>query len=245
MKNYLKNFFKGWNAFEYVLLFVALTVPPTLGIVFKSSIFEILAATVASVVAIIFAKGKVEAYFLAFVSASLELVVAWQVGFYNTVIVIIATVYPALVFGIWSWVKNKRNDEKKGQVVKVSTIRWRELLLVAVVTPALWLGVFFMLRALGSQLYVLGAFLTVTSTLGLYFLVRRSRLSMFVWVVGDLIFISMWLLLLLQGHTGAVAILALGVMWLVTDFYGIYMWNKLKKAQEEKREIVNLPLSPQ
>jgi nicotinamide mononucleotide transporter PnuC len=149
--------------------------------------------------------------------------------------------YPTMFYGIYNWAKNRVNDKSKGQVVRVRNVRIRELLVIIALTPLVWAGLFFMLRAFGTAFVVLATCGTLLSITGAYFLARRSWFSMFFYVIADFTGIAIWILIFIGGHTGAVAMIALCVMYLITDLYGIYQWGSLKKRQEKIRNSDLVP----
>ena len=229
--SFFRRFFRGWNAFEMCLFVFAVTVIPILGIIFGSTIWEILAATSTSVATICFSKGKIEGYFLSIATMSLGLVVAINVSLYSSVITILLFSAPMVFLGLFSWFRNRRVDTKKGNVVVISKVGWRELCFVLVFALLATVGAFFILRAFDTAFLGFETALVSVKLLASYLIARRSVLCYPFYIISDFLYIALWTLLLVGGHTGAIVMIMLGLMFLVTDVYGIFEWRRLAKSQ--------------
>jgi nicotinamide mononucleotide transporter len=232
-KTYMKGFFKGWNAFECAFIVIAIIMPVTLGLVFNSSALEIISGSVNGVVTMLIAKGKIEGYFLGIFP--LYALVSWSAGLYGEFInSVIST--GVLFVGIYSWITNRRSDVKKGQVVRVNQLGRAELSIVAALSVPITVGLYFMLRAFGTNYLIISVAASFMSLLGTYFLARRSFLCMPAYIIADIGAIILWLLIIINGSTGAVATLTLSLLWLVSDTYGAFQWRRLYKRQQIARE---------
>jgi nicotinamide mononucleotide transporter PnuC len=231
MVKFFKKTFKGWTWFEYLILVIAVFVMPILGMAFRASPFEMAFAVGASITSLLFAKGKMAGYFLCLFVMAAEVVVAWSVHLYSSVLLIFFIAYPTVVYGIFNWARNKRNDKAKGRVVRISRVTKQELLLIAFLAPFVWTGLFFLLDAFGTRSLALATTVTVVGIAANYLLARRSKICMLLFMICDIIGILIWTSLLVEGHTGAVVIIALCVMYLITDIHGLREWGKLKTRQ--------------
>jgi nicotinamide mononucleotide transporter len=227
----LKQFFKGWNWFELLFLAAAIIVPVTVGIIFKSNPLEILASSTALIVAILFAKAKIEGYFLALISLSLYSVVAYQNKIYGEIIVAMGITIPLCIYGIFNWLRNKRNDNKKGRVVKIGRTGWVELSLLIVSQIAMGVGYYYMLRAFGTDYLLISAFSVTTVVIAAYLVARRSHLGLLGYVFNDITVIVLWALIVADKGTGSLVMLVMPCMYLVNDIYGTFSWRFLKKSQ--------------
>ena len=230
----IKRIFKGWNAFELVLLTVSVTVIPVLGIVYGSSVFELVASVGGAVASLFYCKGKIEGYFLSLVTMAFEIVAAWQVMLFATVFNIFAFAYPMVFFGILSWARNRRRDADKGRVVVIGGVKAKEMLIVLAVAPFVAVGVFFMLQAFGTKFLVVSTIMSVVGMVAAYLIARRSKMCFFLYAALDLINGVLWTLLLIEGHVGAVAIIAMCAIYFVMDIYAIIEWQRLQKRQETR-----------
>jgi len=231
----LKKLFKGWSAFEIILLILGLTVPATIGIAFGSGVLEILAATLSVTQALLIAKGKISGYLLCLVSMILYAIVCFNNAVYGEVIMI-AVSYPIILWGIRTWIKNKRIDTKKGQVVVINKISRKEVAILIASQAVMGIGYFFLLQALNTQQLVVSTILFAWSVVAAYLLARRSSLSLIAFFINDIIGIVLWALIIAGGTTSAAAVLVMPMMYLLNDGYGIFMWRKLRANQSKKQQ---------
>lgn len=233
--NIFKNFFKGWNAFEYIMFFIGLTVPLTLGIVFRSHPLFIVAGTCFSLTSLFLAKGKIEGYFMALVSAALYAAVAWMLKLYGEVAIQFFIMYPMAIAGIISWAKNRRVSRTDGVVVVVGHVGLIELFCLVFVAAGMAAPLYFLLRILKTDYLILSvASLCLTIIFG-YLLIRRSRKAMWFNVLSDIPTLVIWILMVVGGVQSAIPLLAMETIFIVQDIFGIFEWRELKRRQRKSK----------
>ena len=235
MNKLIKDYFKGWNVFEYILLGIGLVLPLTLGLIFGSSPLEIIAATFAVCVAISFAKGKIEGYFLLFISLALYAYIMWTYKLYGEFIIQITINLPIAIAGVCAWAKNRRRDKTDGQVVVVGHVKKTELAILLVSQAAMGVGYYFLLRCFGTQQLLASTFSLVFAIIGGYLLMRRSRKNMYFSVASDLSSVCIWIMIIISGHTAGIVMLVAEIMFVIIDIHGIHEWTNLKKRQRKPR----------
>ncbi len=67
----IKNYFKDWTNFELIFLICGLTVSILSSIIFKGTIIDTLYTSLYLITALLMSKGKVESYFVGFISVFL------------------------------------------------------------------------------------------------------------------------------------------------------------------------------
>lgn len=232
----LKSLAKGWNPFELVLLFLGLTVPTAIGIAFESGLLEILSSTLSIVMTLLVAKGKLEGYFLCLVSMAFYLVVCLNNAVYGEVILMLVFQYPIIIWGIRSWLKNKRIDIQKGQVVVVTKVGGKEIAIVIVSQAVMAIGYYFLLKVLDTEQLVVSTILFAWSIVATYLFMRRSHINLVAYFINDIIAVVLWALVIASGTTSAAAVLVMPAMYLINDGYGIFMWRKLMTNQTKIKE---------
>ncbi|MDR0462072.1 MAG: nicotinamide riboside transporter PnuC [Christensenellaceae bacterium] len=228
----IKKFFKGWNAFEYIFLAGAIIVPVTVGVIFKSWVIEIIANIILVMVALLFAKAKIESYFLGFVSSTLYAIVSYRTHLYGEVVVSLALLLPVCIYGAFNWLRNKFNDNRKGQVVKIVRLRWFELLLLVLSQVIMGVGYYFMLKAFNTDLLLISTFSIATSFMATYLAARRCSVALFAWFVNDFVVLGIWIMIVINGVASSAVMIVMPCMYLISDTYGIFQWAKLKKSQQ-------------
>lgn len=231
----IKSLFKGWNAFEIVLLFTGLILPVAMGIAFDSGFLEILTTILSITMSLLVAKGKISGYILFLLSMALYAVVCWKNAVYGEVILILVFQYPVVFWGIRSWLRNKRTDAKKGQVVVIKKVSTREVVITFASQLVMGIGYFFILKALGTEQLLVSTILFAWSIASTYLLARRSDLSLLAYTINDIIAIVLWALILADGASGAAVVLVLQGMYLINDSYGVFIWHRLRASQTKKQ----------
>lgn len=212
-------------------------VPTISGIFFQSSIIEILASVSSLVVAILAAKARIEAKFLIFISVMLYVFVSIEQHLYGEALYCLVLLIPLNVYGIFNWLKNKRNDKKKGQLVIISQTNPREVAILFLSQIVMGFGYYFMLKSFNTNLLLLSTFSIMTAVMATYLVNRRSALGMFCWLLNDFVVIVMWGVIVFDGSANAVPLLILVFMCMVNDVYGIFSWRALWKAQNDNKSL--------
>jgi nicotinamide mononucleotide transporter PnuC len=230
---FLKNYFKGFNTFDWIIFALAFIAPVTLGIIFKNDVLDIVTPCVAVITAHALAKGKVEGYFISLLSSALYIAVSVRAHTYGEAIHTVLIGYPVVIYGIFAWLKNKRTDKEQGSVVKVGKTGKLELLILCGSQAVMAVGYYFLLQAFNTEQVLFSTLSLVLVTISMYLLARRSALCWFSYIIWDLCVFTLWLLVVLDGSGGSAAVLAMPVLYLVTDIYGAISWLKLNKTQQK------------
>jgi len=232
MKNWFKNYFKGWNWFELSVLIAAFIVPPVIGIIVGSSVLEILAPMFGMMVAILYAKAKFEAFPLTFVSVGLYVILAWQSAIYSEVIYMLAVLTPLTIYGLINWRRNQRQDEDKGQVTALVQTRRLELILLTVVLAVASVGIYFFLRWFETEHLIIATLSLVTGTAAMYLITRRFKWALGVHVLYSASVIVLWLLFIVPDNLNMLVVLLNPIIFITCDIYGTFHWRNLKRKQE-------------
>ena len=176
-------------------------------------------------------KGKVECYFIGFVSVFFYGIVSFNQGYYGELLITIFLTFPIMIIGIISWL---RHQDKEDDVVIISSLPKKEIVLAFSSQVILFWIYFFILKLFNTDLLVISTFSVVTSVLASYFEARRSELSLFCYIANDIIIITLWLIPIISGQTELISVIVGPILLLINDIYGSYNWNKLKKKQKSK-----------
>jgi len=228
---FAKDFFKGWNRFEYLLLVLGLVLPMALGLAFDSGPLEIIAGTLMIVMTLLLAKGKFAGYFVALAAAGLYAWISWQYKLFGEVIIQICIYLPISVLGILSWAKNRRCSRIDGVVVVVGHVHYTELAILIAVQAAMGVGYYYLFRMFGTEQVIASVVSVCLSVCGGYLLARRSRKAMWFNTASDVAGTVLWTLVLVQGNPAAVPLVVMEILVLCSNFYGIFEWRGLKEKQ--------------
>lgn len=228
---YIYNYFKDWNLFEKLYLFVGIVVGILTSIIFNGTIIDSLYTITYLTTAILISKGKVESYFIGIISVFFYGIVSYNQGYYGELLITIFLTFPMMIIGIISWLKHQDKDE---DVVIISSLSKKEIVFAFSSQLILFWVYYFLLKAFNTDLLMISSLSIVTSVLATYFEARRSELSLFCYVANDLILITLWMIPIINGDTSLISVLIGPMLLLVNDIYGSYNWKRLKDIQKGK-----------
>ena len=228
---YIYNYFKDWNLFEKLYLFVGIVVGILTSIIFNGTIIDSLYTITYLTTAILMSKGKVESYFIGIISVFFYGIVSYNQGYYGELLITIFLTFPMMIIGIVSWLKHQDKDE---DVVIISSLSKKEIVFAFSSQLILFWVYYFLLKVFNTDLLIISSLSIVTSVLASYFEARRSELSLFCYVANDLILITLWIIPIINGNTSLVSVLIGPLLLLVNDIYGSYNWIRLKNIQKGK-----------
>lgn len=228
---YIYNYFKDWNLFEKLYLFVGIVVGILTSIIFNGTIIDSLYTVTYLTTAILMSKGKVESYFIGIISVFFYGIVSYNQGYYGELLITIFLTFPMMIIGIISWLKHQDKDE---DVVIISSLSKKEIVFAFSSQLILFWVYYFLLKAFNTDLLMISSLSIVTSVLATYFKARKSELSLFCYVANDLILITLWMIPIINGDTSLISVLIGPMLLLVNDIYGSYNWKRLKDIQKGK-----------
>lgn len=228
---YIYNYFKDWNLFEKLYLFVGIVVGILTSIIFNGTIIDSLYTITYLTTAILMSKGKVESYFIGIISVFFYGIVSYNQGYYGELLITIFLTFPMMIIGIVSWLKHQDKDE---DVVIISSLSKKEIVFAFSSQLILFWVYYFLLKAFNTDLLMISSLSIVTSVLATYFEARRSELSLSCYVANDLILITLWMIPIINGDTSLISVLIGPMLLLVNDIYGSYNWKRLKDIQKGK-----------
>ncbi len=227
----IKKYFNDWNKFEKSFLICGLLVSVISAIIFNGTIIDTLYTSLYLITALLMSKGKVECYFVGFVSVFFYGIVSYNQGYYGELIITIFLTFPIMIIGIISWL---RHQDKEEDTVIISSLSKKEITIVLLSQLILFWIYYFILKVFNTDLLEISTISVVTSVLASYFEARRSELSLFCYVANDLVIITLWLVPIINGQTQLISVLVGPILLLINDIYGSYNWGKLKKKQKER-----------
>lgn len=227
----LKEYFKDWNKFEISFLICGLLSSIISSVIFKGTVIDTLYTSLYLITALLMSKGKVECYFVGFVSVFFYGIVSYNQGYYGELIITAFLTFPIMIIGIISWL---RHQDKEDDTVVISSLSKKEITIALLSQFILFWIYYFILKVFNTDLLVISTISVVTSVLASYFEARRSELSLFCYVANDLVIITLWLIPIINGQIELISVLVGPMLLLINDIYGSYNWNRLKKKQKEK-----------
>lgn len=227
----IKKYFEDWNMFEKSFLLLGLLASILSSVIFKGTIIDTLYTSLYLITALLMSKGKVECYFVGFVSVFFYGIVSFNQGYYGELLITAFLTFPIMIIGIISWL---RHQDKEKDTVIISTLSKKEIIIALLSQLVLFWIYYYILKVFNTDLLIISTLSIVTSVLASYFEARRSELSLFCYIANDLVIITLWLIPIISGQTNLISVLVGPILLLINDIYGSYNWNRLKKQQKER-----------
>ena len=227
----VKKYFEDWNKFEKSFLICGLLTSIISSIIFNGTVIDTLYTSLYLITALLMSKGKVECYFVGFVSVFFYGIVSYNQGYYGELIITAFLTFPIMIIGIISWL---RHQDKEEDTVIISSLSKKEITIALLSQLVLFWIYYFILKAFNTDLLVISTMSVVTSVLASYFEARRSELSLFCYIANDLVIITLWLIPIISGQIELISVLVGPILLLINDIYGSDNWRRLKKQQKEK-----------
>lgn len=233
----IKKYFSDWNKFEVTFLIFGITVSILSSIIFKGTLIDTLYTSSYLITALLMAKGKVECYFVGFVSVFFYGIVSFNQGYYGELLITIFLTFPIMIIGIISWL---RHQDKEDDVVMINSLPKKEIIIALLSQLILFWIYYFILKIFNTDLLVISSLSVVTSVLASYFEARRSELSLFCYIANDIVIITLWLIPIISGQIELISVLVGPILLLINDIYGSWNWKKLKQHQTDKINVKNM-----
>lgn len=228
----IKKYFSDWTKFELSFLIFGLSVSVLSTIIFHGTIIDSLYTSLYFITALLMSKGKVECYFVGFVSVFFYAFISYNQGYYGELLITAFLTFPIMIVGIISWLRHQDKDEN---IVIINTLSKKELFISLMSQVPLFFIYYFILKIFNTDLIVISTLSIVTSVLASYYEARRSDLSLPCYIANDLVIITLWIIPILNGNTSLISVLVGPFLLLMNDIYGTYNWQRLKRHQKDKK----------
>lgn len=178
--------------------------------------------------ALLLAKGKNLGQVFGIVITILYSIVSFNNKFYGEVIIYLFMMFPMYIIGIVSWFRHKNKETDSVEVNKISKKEW---LIVAIVFVAIFVGIYYLLKAFNTNELVVSTISVLASLFAIYLQIRRSRFSFSFYMINDIILMVLWEISVISGILLLLPMVLNPIINFINDSYGFYNWKKLKKQQ--------------
>ena len=188
-----------------------------------------LIASLIGVTALIFvAKGWVIGQAMTILFALFYGVISYIFGYYGEMITYLFMSAPAAAVAVISWLRHPFKDEK---VVEISSVTKKQVGIVFLLTCAVTLLFYFVLKYLGTASLFVSTLSVATSFFASSLTFLRSPYYALVYCTNDVVLIVLWGIASFESLSYLPMVLCF-VMFLANDVYGFYNWKRMKKEQQ-------------
>ncbi len=189
-----------------------------------------LSASLIGVTSLIFnAKGNPIGQVLMIVFSILYGIISLSFAYYGEMITYLGMTAPMALIALVSWLKNPYNGKKSE--VRVNKISLRETFFAFVLTAAVTVAFYFILKAFDTANLIPSTLSVTTSFLAAYLTFRRSPYFALAYAANDVVLIVLWIMAMVEDIT-YLSVTVCFAVFLVNDLYGFVSWRKMQKRQK-------------
>ncbi len=155
-------------------------------------------------------------------------IISFSFSYYGEMITYLGMTMPMAAFALISWLKNPFEGNKSE--VKVNTLGGKEISFMLILTVAVTIIFYFVLKAFGTANLIPSTLSVTTSFLAVYLTFRRSSYFALAYATNDIILIILWVLASTE-NAKYISVTVCFAAFLVNDIYGFINWRKMKKRQ--------------
>ncbi len=226
----IKRCINYFSKFELALWFSSVALMILFFCIFDRQNYLALSASLIGVTSLIFnAKGNPVGQALMIVFSLLYGIISLSFSYYGEMITYLGMTAPMALVALVSWLKNPYNGKKSE--VKVNKISLREMFFSLVLTIAVTVAFYFILKAFNTANLIPSTISVTTSFLAAYLTFRRSPYFALAYAANDVVLIFLWIMATIQNITYLSVTVCFSV-FLVNDLYGFASWRKMQKRQK-------------
>lgn len=230
MKKILNYFTKGeWALFISSVVLIVLS----FAIFDRSNYLTLIASLIGAASLIFNAKGNPVGQALMIVFGVLYGIISYACAYYGEMITYLGMTLPMAVVSLVTWLKNPFKG-KRSQVT-INSIKGKEWAFMAVLTAAVTVAFYFILRALNTANLIPSTISVATSFAAAYLTFRRTPWFSLAYAANDVVLIVLWVLATLEDIS-YLSVIVCFVMFLVNDCYSFINWRKMQRLQKLMRE---------
>lgn len=194
-----------------------------------------LTASLIGVTSLIFnAKGNPFGQFLIVIFSILYGIISFTYAYYGEMITYLGMTAPMAVCAMISWLRNPYQGNKSE--VAVNRLKGREIVFMAVLTAAVTVVFYFILKACHTANLIPSTISVTTSFLAVYLTFRRSAFYALGYAANDVVLIVLWILASLSNPAYLSVVICFAI-FLVNDIYGFISWSKMHKRQTAEASV--------
>lgn len=227
----LKKILNYFTKFEIALWLSSVTAITASFLIFDRTGWLKLAASLIGITALIFnAKGNPVGQILIIIFSVLYGIISYSFAYYGEMITYMGMSAPMALLAFISWIRNPYNGNRSE--VKVNRIKRGEVIFMLVLTAAVTVLFYFILKRFGTANIVPSTISVTTSFIAVYLTFRRSEFYALAYSANDLILIVLWVMAAMSDISYLSVIICFA-MFLFNDLYGFISWRKMRKRQAD------------
>ncbi len=202
--------------------------------IFDGEHYSMLAASLIGAAYLIFnAKGNPFGQVLLIVFSILYGIISYSFAYYGEMVTYLGMSTPMAIFSLIAWLKNPYHGNRAE--VRVNRLHFRESLFMFMLTAAVTIMFYFILRYFQTANLLPSTLSVFTSFLAVYLTLRRSKYFALAYAANDIVLILLWILASLEDLSYLSVVICFA-MFLVNDIYAYFNWCRMERRQEALAE---------
>ena len=198
--------------------------------------FSLIASLIGVSALIFIAKGNVIGQVMIIIFAILYGIISYSYAYYGEMITYLAMSAPIAAISVITWLRHPykkgatENEDSRTGGVAVSTLKPKTIVILTLLTIAVTVAFYFILRTLNTENLILSTISVTTSFAAASLGALRSPYYAFWYALNDIVLITMWVLATVADLSYLPMIVCF-LVFFINDTYGFISWQRRKKKQ--------------
>jgi nicotinamide mononucleotide transporter len=230
---YLKDYFKDWNTWDYCWTIIASVIGTWIGLQWGEGGWRTWLSIITMLTGlwcvILVAKGRIFNYYVGVINCIGYAYIAYGYQLYGEVMLNALYFLPMQFVGLWVWRKNK--DLRVPDKVRIKFMSPLGRVTWALLSVLVALAYSSLLGMMGDPVPFLDSTSTVLSVIAMILMAWRYMEQWILWIIVDIVSVWMWVLVIMKEGANDTALLVMWIAFLINAVYGFVCWIKMYKTQ--------------
>ena len=203
----------------------------------RENIMTLCASLIGVTYLILNSKGNPIGQVLVIIFSLLYGIISYQCAYYGEMITYLGMTMPMAVLSLGAWLRNPFQGNRAQ--VKVNSIGRGDIAVMTLLTAAVTVIFYFVLRAFSTANLIPSTISVTTSFLAVYLTFRRSPAYAIAYSANDVVLIILWSLASMHDIQYVSVVVCFGV-FLVNDIYSFFSWRRMRERQAEQEQSMQI-----
>ena len=203
----------------------------------RENVMTLCASLIGVTYLILNSKGNPIGQVLVIIFSLLYGIISYQCAYYGEMITYLGMTMPMAVLSLGAWLRNPFQGNRAQ--VKVNSIGRGDIAVMTLLTAAVTVIFYFVLRAFSTANLIPSTISVTTSFLAVYLTFRRSPAYAIAYSANDVVLIILWSLASMHDIQYVSVVVCFGV-FLVNDIYSFFSWRRMRERQAEQEQSMQI-----
>ena len=156
-------------------------------------------------------------------------IISYSFSYNGEMITYLGMTLPMSVFALVSWLRNPYKESKSE--VAVAKLKKKDIHLMIVLTVAVTIVLYFILKHFNTANLLPSTFSVTTSFIAAFLTYKRSPFFALAYATNDIVLIVLWVLAT-KEDISYISVIICFVVFLFNDLYSFFNWLKMQKRQQ-------------